>query len=182
MVLVVATVSVVAKEIIFQITRKVSRVTGSSALYANAWHHRSDAFSSAAVLIGGVASLLGWGYADNVATVVVGFMIIWVAGKFFIEGLIELSEHSADRESIRKIESVLSQDKEIRGWHALRTRKLGAELFVDVHILVDPKFSVVEGHDISIKVEERIKKELSKPVNILVHIEPDTKDSHRNEK
>lgn len=106
------------------------------------------------------------------ATIVVGIMIMGVAGKIFFEGFIELSEHSADSESIRKIERILSEDKEISSWHALRTRKLGAELCVDVHILVNPDLSVKDSHDISVKIEERIMKELSKPVSILVHIEP----------
>lgn len=173
MILVVAFVSVIFKEILFYMTRKVSRITQSTVLYANAWHHRSDSLSSFAVLIGGAASLLGWGLADQVATIVVGFMIIGVAGKILFDNLIELSEHSADSESIQKIEMVLSKEADISSWHALRTRKLGAELFIDVHLLVDPVLSVQKSHDISMKIEGKIKKELSKPSNILVHIEPD---------
>lgn len=173
MLLVVAFVSVVSKEILFFITRRISRITQSTVLYANAWHHRSDSLSSLAVLIGGVAGLLGWGYADQVATIVVGFMIIGVAGKILFDGLIELSEHSADSESIQKIEDVLSKETGISSWHALRTRKLGAELFIDVHVLVDPALSVQKSHDISMEIEAKIKKELSNPSNILVHIEPD---------
>jgi len=172
-ILLVASVSVVSKEILFYITRKVARITQSTVLYANAWHHRSDSFSSFAVLIGGVASLLGWGHADQVATIIVGFMIIGVAGKILFDSFIELSEHSVDSESIQKIENVLSKETEISSWHALRTRKLGAELFIDVHVLVDPAWSVQKSHDISMKIEGKIKKELSKPSNILVHIEPD---------
>lgn len=172
MVLIVAVVSVISKEIIFFMTRKVARITGSVALYANAWHHRSDSLSSVAVLIGGGVSLFGWGYADQTATIVVGFMIMGVAGKIFFEGLVELSEHAADSESIQKIEEVLSEEKEVSSWHALRTRKLGAELFVDVHVLVNPILSVLESHNISAKIEKEIKQKLSKPVNVLVHIEP----------
>ena len=174
-VLVVAAVSVISKEKIFFITRKISRITRSTALYANAWHHRSDSLSSIAVLIGGVVSLLGWGHADQIATIVVGFMIIGVAGKIFFEGFIELSEHSVDKESVQEIEKVLAKEKDISSWHALRTRKLGSELFIDVHVLVDPDLSVLKSHDISMKIEGKIKKELSKPLNILVHIEPDVK-------
>lgn len=177
MMLMVAAAAVVVKEVVFFATRKVARITGSTVLYANAWHHRSDSLSSMAVLIGGIASLLGWGYADQAATVVVAFMIIGVAGKIFSDGIIELSEHSADRKSIRKVEKVLSEETEISGWHALRTRKLGGELFADVHILVDPGLSVSRGHEICEKIEEKIKKELSRPVNVLIHIEPEKLDS-----
>lgn len=179
LVLVIAAVSVISKEILFFITRKIARITHSSVLYANAWHHRSDSLSSVAVLLGGAASLLGWGHADQVAAIVVGFMILGVSGKIFFEGLRELAEHSADSESIEKIEMVLSKEKDITSWHALRTRKLGAELCIDVHVLVDPVLSVQAGHDISMKIEEEIEKELSRPVNILVHVEPDIEEMRK---
>lgn len=174
-VLIVAWISVVAKEFIFRITRRVSRITHSTSLYANAWHHRSDAFSSVAVLIGGVASVAGWGYADRAATIVVGFMIMGVAGRILYEGLIELSEHSADEKSIEIIQKILSETEDISGWHRLRTRKLGGELFVDVHILVDPDLTVHQGHEICLRIEKRVQAELSNPVNILIHIDPEGK-------
>jgi len=170
--LVVAGISVVAKEILFFLTRKISRETHSTALYANAWHHRSDSLSSLAVLIGGAASLLGWGYADQVATIVVGLMIFGVAGKILYEGLIEITEHSADKESLEKINKILSEERDVSDWHALRTRKVGGELFVDLHLLVNPELSVRESHVICETVEARIEKELKKPVNVLTHIEP----------
>lgn len=177
-VLIIAAISVVSKEIIFRITRSVSQATLSASLYANAWHHRSDALSSVAVLAGGAAGLMGWGLADQTAAVVVGFMIFAVAGKILYEGLIELTEHSADEETLRAIEKVLSEDEGIGGWHSLRTRKLGGELFIDLHILVDPEISVLKGHGISHDVEKRIRKGLTKPVNILVHIEPSEEERH----
>lgn len=177
MILVVAGISIISKEIIFKITRRISRETESAALYANAWHHRSDSLSSVAVFSSGIAGLLGWGHADQIATILVGFMIMGVGGKIFYEGMVELSEHSADTKSIRKIDKVLSEEEEISDWHALRTRKLGGELFVDVHILVDPALSVSKSHQISERIEEKIKRELSNPLNILVHIEPEGKDT-----
>ena len=127
-------------------TRKISRETHSTALYANAWHHRSDSLSSGAVLIGGVASLLGWGYADQVATIVVGLMIIGIAGKILYEGLIEITEHAADKESLEKVHKILAEEQDVTDWHALRTRKVGGELFIDLHLLVNPEISVRDGH------------------------------------
>ena len=171
-VLVVAAISVFSKEVLFYKTRKVSRETESAALYANAWHHRSDSLSSVAVLLGGAVSLFGWGHGDQVATIVVGFMISGVGVKIFYECVIELAETSADKESIQTISQILSEQTDIETWHALRTRKLGGELFLDVHICVDPRLSVQEGHDISNRLESEIREKLSKPVNILVHIEP----------
>ena len=171
--LVIAAISVVSKEIIFSLTRKVARKTHSPALYANAWHHRSDSFSSVAVLLGGAASLFGWGYADHMAAIVVGFMIIAVGGKIFHDNLIVLTEHAADNKSVQVIKRILSDESEISGWHALRTRDLGGELYIDVHVLVDPKLTVLESHKISDKIEANIQMEIAKPVNILIHVDPD---------
>ena len=179
LVLVVAAVSVITKEIIFFMTRKIARITHSTVLYANAWHHRSDSLSSVAVLIGGIISLLGWGHADQLATIMVGFMIMGIACKILFEGVMELAEHSADKESIQKIEKFLTEEKGISSWHALRTRKLGGELCIDVHVLVDSTLSVLEGHDISVELEKKIKSVLSNPLNILVHIEPDIKEIYK---
>jgi cation diffusion facilitator family transporter len=172
MMLIVAGLSVVAKEMIFFLTRKVSRETHSTALYANAWHHRSDSLSSLAVLIGGIASLLGWGYADHAAAIVVGLMIVGVAGKILYEGLIEITEHSADKESIEKISQLLSMERDVLDWHALRSRRVGGELFVDLHLLVDPEISVKASHEICERVEDKIEGALKKPVNVLIHCEP----------
>lgn len=172
MVLVVAGISVFLKELLFVLTRKISKETHSTTLYANAWHHRSDSLSSVAVLIGGIASLLGWGHADHMATIAVGLMIMGVAGKILYEGLIELSEHAADKESIQKIEDVLNRESDVFDWHALRTRKVGGELFVDVHLVVDPDISVRESHEICNKIERKMHEELTKPANILIHCDP----------
>ncbi len=172
-VLVIAGVSILGKEIMFRATRKVSHQTNSPSLYANAWHHRSDAFSSVAVFFGGIAGLFGWGYADHAATIVVGLMIIMIAGKIFYAGLIELTDQSADKESLEKIGKILSEDKRILNWHRLRTRKVGGELFLDMHILVHKTLSVGESHAITVEIEDKVKKALPYPVNILIHVEPE---------
>jgi len=171
-VLIVALVSIILKELIFRATRKVSAKISSAALYANAWHHRTDALSSIAVFIGGIASILGWGYADQVAAIAVAVMIFAVGWKIFYEGLIELTEHSADESSISNIEAIFAHAKDITGWHALRTRKVGGELFVDVHIQVDPDLTVTAGHDIATRLKNEVEQGLDRPVNVLVHIEP----------
>jgi cation diffusion facilitator family transporter len=177
--LVVAGISVAVKEILFFLTRKVSRETHSTALYANAWHHRSDSLSSMAVMIGAIASLFGWGHADHVATTVVGLMIMGVAGKILYEGLVELTEHSADKESVQVIRDILDKYREVLDWHALRTRRVGGELFVDVHICVDPDMTVKLSHDICDEIEKRIKGKLSKPANILIHVDPYSEKNER---
>ena len=172
-VLVIAGVSVAAKEGLYQVTRRVSIRHQSSLLYANAWHHRSDALSSVAVLIGGGAALRGFGYGDQIAGLLVGLMVILVAVKIALGALFELSEGAADRQTISAVEEVLDQHPGVRGWHLLRSRKVGSEIFMDVHVLVKPTLTVAEGHRITRSVEGAVARALTKPVNILVHMEPD---------
>lgn len=168
-----AAVSVLAKELLYRVTRRVSIRYHSSLLYANAWHHRSDALSSVAVLAGGTAAFLGFHYGDQIAALVVGLMVVVVGGKIGTETLFELTEGAADPESIAAAEGVLNHQAGVHSWHLLRTRKLGRELFMDVHILVEPNLTVAQGHRISLTVEEAIAEALARPVNVLVHVEPD---------
>jgi len=171
-VVIIALISVLAKELLFQFTKRLARQIHSSSLHANAWHHRSDALSSVAVLIGGVLSLVGFGFGDQIAGLVVGIMIIAVAGKILFDGMKELSEHAIDRESIKIIAQILNNHQQVTQWHKLRTRKIGAELFVDVHIHVDPNLSVYESHKFTKEIEALIQEQLPLPVNILIHVEP----------
>lgn len=174
-----AIVSLIAKEILFQLTRNVARATHSSSLYANAWHHRSDALSSLAVLIGGASSLLGFGYGDHIAGLLVSIMIMAVGGRIMFDNLKELSEHAIDGEMVETIESVLTENKDICHWHKLRTRKIGSEIFVDVHIHVHPELTVRDSHTLTWDIEDAIEQKLSLPVTTLIHVEP-CKDEELN--
>jgi len=178
-VVIIAFVSVVAKEVLFQYTRKIAQQVHSSSLFANAWHHRSDALSSVAVIFGGVLSLFGFGYGDQLAGLIVGMMVIAVAVKIIIENVKELSEHAIDDEIIQFIKTVLKNHGEVNHWHKLRTRKIGSELFIDVHIQVNPDLSVYKSHKFTKDIEHEIQKNCVYPVNVLIHVEP---FMERNEK
>jgi len=169
----VALLSVFSKEAIYQITRRVAVSTGSSAAYANAWHHRSDAFSSVAVVVGFVATRFGYEHGDQVATVAVGLMIILVAAKIIDGCLNEFAERAVDEGTVEQIKHILSTQDRVRQWHKLRTRSVGREIFMDVHILVNPALSITEAHTIAESLEEALHASLSRPVNIMVHVEPD---------
>ncbi|MBE0536369.1 MAG: cation transporter [Phycisphaerae bacterium] len=172
-VLVVALLSVFSKEALYQVTRKIAVSTGSSALYANAWHHRSDAFSSIAVVIGFIATRFGYQYGDQVATVAVGLMIILVAAKIIDGCLHEFAERSVDKDTVEDIKDIIAAQDRVQQWHQLRTRSVGREIFMDVHILVDPQISITEAHEIAESLEEALHAGLTRPVNIMVHVEPD---------
>jgi len=169
----VACLSVALKETIFRITVKAAKQSHSSALYANAWHHRSDALSSIAVLIGVVALRFGYGLGDEIATMAVGLLIILVGVRVVGECLSELAESAVDQNTLKQITSIIEANPAIRQWHKLRTRSVGREIFLDLHILVDPQLNIKEAHDIAENLEDSVEKSLPCPVNITVHIEPD---------
>ncbi len=172
-ILVGALLSIVAKEWLYQVTKRVARRLHSPAVYANAWHHRSDAFSSVAVLIGYVSLVFGFDHGDQVAAIAVGLMVVFVGVKVVSDSLTELTEGAVDPGTIQHIESVINAEPAIRQWHRLRTRTVGREVFLDVHILVDPQLNIAAAHDVSERLEKAMDEQISRPVNITVHIEPD---------
>lgn len=173
-ILAAAIVSIAAKEWLYRITQKIAIQSHSPALYANAWHHRSDALSSVAVAIGFVALAFGFGHGDQVAAIAVGLMIIWVGVSVVSDALRELTEAAVDSETIEHIKRVINSDASIRQWHKLRTRTVGREVFLDLHILVDPDLNVTAAHEIAERLERAMDEQIPRPTNITIHIEPDT--------
>ncbi len=175
-VLIAAIVSIAAKEWLYRATQKIAVQSHSPALYANAWHHRSDALSSVAVVIGFISLEFGFGHGDQVAAIAVGLMIIWVGVRVVSDSLRELSESAVDSDTIEHIRDVINADSSIRQWHKLRTRTVGREVFLDLHILVDPDLDIAAAHQISESLEHALDEQITRPVNITVHIEPDIPD------
>lgn len=171
--LIVAAVSIVVKELLYQLTKKVAIRTHSSALYANAWHHRSDALSSIAVVIGLVLFMMGFTYGDRIAAIAVGLMIVLVAVQILGQGIRELTEGAVDDETIDQIKKIVNSDSSIHQWHKLRTRTVGREVFLDLHILVDPALDISAAHKITENLENTLSDQIARPVNITIHIEPD---------
>ncbi|MHC4644864.1 MAG: cation diffusion facilitator family transporter [Planctomycetota bacterium] len=178
-VLAVAAISIISKELLYRVTKRVAVTTQSSALYANAWHHRSDALSSVAVVIGAVAMMLDFKSGDHIAAMAVGLMIALVGGRVIVDCLNELTEGAVDQATIDHIRDIVNSNNRIRQWHGLRTRTVGREVFIDLHILVDPELNVAAAHEIAEGLEEAMHKEIFRPVNIIVHVEPDLPDLRR---
>ncbi len=172
-VLIAAIVSIAAKEWLYRATKRIAIQSHSPALYANAWHHRSDALSSVAVVIGFISLEFGFGHGDQVAAIAVGLMIIWVGVRVVGDSLRELSEGAVDSDTVERIRDVINTDSSIRQWHKLRTRTVGREVFLDLHILVDPDLNVTDAHEIAESLENALHEQIARPVNITVHIEPD---------
>jgi cation diffusion facilitator family transporter len=172
-VLFVALISVVVKELLYRLTKRIAIKSHSSALYANAWHHRSDAFSSIAVVAGFISLKFGFKYGDQMAAAAVGLMIILVAIRVISDCLHEFRESAVDSDTIEHIKSIINENSAIHEWHKLRTRMVGREVFLDLHILVDPDLSIAAGHEIAENLEKTLDEEIIRPVNITIHIEPD---------
>lgn len=177
-VVVLALLSIGTKEALYHGTLRVAERTGSPSLRANAWHHRTDALSSLAVLAGALASLAGWHHGDQAAGVVVGLMVLAAGASIGLGGLRDLAEHSIEEGTLVEIRACLDRYPGLRGWHRLRTRKVGREAFMDVHVLLDPSISVSEGHRIVTRLEDAIRSRLRHPVHFSIHMEPDDPD-HR---
>ncbi|MFQ6036191.1 MAG: cation diffusion facilitator family transporter, partial [Sedimentisphaerales bacterium] len=171
-VLVVAVIAVAVKELLFRLTRRTAVRTHSAAVYANAWHQRSDALSSVAVIIGFISLKLGFDYGDQIAAIAVGLMVILIGVRLTGDCLGELTESAIDQSTIERIKNIINANSAIRQWHRLRTRTVGREVFLDVHILVDPNLNVAAAHEIAQSLEDTLDEQITRPVNITVHIEP----------
>jgi len=172
-VLIVAILSIASKEWLYRVTQKAAIQSHSTALYANAWHHRSDALSSVAVVAGFIFLEFGFGHGDHVAAIAVGLMIILVGVRVIGDCLHELTESAVDSDTIEHIRDIINADASIRQWHKLRSRTVGREVFLDLHILVDPNLSITAAHEIAENLEKAVAEQIAQPVNITVHIEPD---------
>ena len=124
-VLFVAFISVITKEFLYQRTIKSAKRLDSMALYANAWHHRSDALSSIAVIVGVSSSMFGFLPGDSIAGLFVGLMIVIIGIKFLIKAGKELMEGSVEEDVLQSIKMILDEHPDVKSWHKLRTRKVG---------------------------------------------------------
>jgi cation diffusion facilitator family transporter len=173
--LVAAVLSIVIKEWLYRYTMVYARKLRSDALTANAWHHRSDAFSSIGTTIGvGSAILLGgkWAVLDPIAAVILSFFIFKVAFDISYKNLDELLEASLDSTTYRTIEEILISTEGVLGFHELKTRKIGNAMAADVHIEVDRNLNIVDAHEISVQVEDRLKEFCGKNGYFSIHVEP----------
>lgn len=170
----VAAVSVVSKEWLFRATRRTARQLRSSSLEANAWHHRSDALSSVAVLVGGLAATAGFAQGDQVAAIAVALLVGWAATRILRGALYELTEGALSAAEQDQVAQAIASVSGVQSWHKLRTRGSGRGAFVDVHIQVDPTLSVADSHAIASRVEEAVREALGDRGSVVVHVEPAT--------
>jgi cation diffusion facilitator family transporter len=171
--LVAAFISVFAKEAIYQYTVRIARRLRSNMLHANAWHSRSDAISSIVVVIGVGGTMAGLPWLDAVAAIVVALMIAKIAWDLLWKSLQELIDTALDTEQVEAISASIRDVPGVRSLHMLRTRRSGSDALVDVHIQVDPRLSVSEGHQIGESVRGGLLEDTDEVTDVTVHIDPE---------
>ncbi len=170
--LVFACLAVVAKESLYRYTLRAARKTHSSLLESNAWHHRSDALSSIVVAIGISAQLLGIAHMDALAAIVVACMICLMGYRLGRKALFELIDTGLEPELVGAVRQAMLASDSVIGIHNLRTRSMGGLGYIDAHIEVDPDLTVSEAHYIAHKIEQLVKKEFSRIIDVQIHIDP----------
>lgn len=173
--LIAAIVSILAKEGIYRYTIYKERAIHSSALIANAWHHRSDALTSVAALVGiGGAMILGskWAVLDPIAAAVVSIFIIKAAYDLIKPNLDELLEKALSEEQKQGISKIVLDTPGVVDMHRLRTRRVGNNLAIELHIKMDGNMSLSQAHEIATEVEKRLKQAYGNDIHTGIHMEP----------
>ncbi len=171
--LAVAIVSVISKEGIYHYTVRTARRLRSDMLMANAWHSRSDAISSIVVVIGVAGAMFGYAYLDAVAAIVVAVMIAKIGFDLVRSSTMELIDTALEPKQVETIRQEIFKVPGVRALHMLRTRKSGGDALIDVHIQVDPRVSVSEGHQIGEAVRNRLLEQVEEVSDVTVHIDPE---------
>lgn len=173
--LIAALVSILIKELLYRVTLVVGKKENSQALIANAWHHRSDAFSSIGTALGiGGAILLGdqWRILDPLAAVIVSIFIVRVSLKLVIPAINDLLEQSLPAEVENEIISIIEETPEVRNPHNLCTRRIGNDFAIEVHIRVDGNTTVMHAHEITRDIEQKLRDKFGPATHITLHVEP----------
>ena len=173
--LVAAIISIVSKEGMYWYTRINAKRIDSSALMADAWHHRSDAFSSVGALVGIAGARMGFPVMDSIASLVIFLFIVKAAYDIFKDSIDKMVDHSCDEETEKDIFECVIENEDVMGVDLLQTRIFGNKIYVDVEIQVDGSYTLQEAHKIAETVHDNIEKNFPKVKHIMVHVNPAVK-------
>lgn len=172
-----AVVSIAVKEIMFHATMRVAKKEHSSALKADAWHHRSDALSSIGSLIGVVFAMCGFPIMDAIASVIICIFILKTSIDIIIESVKSLTDSACDQKTIKRLRKIILSVDGVSGIDLLKTRVFGSGFYVDVEISVDAKLSLEDAHSIAEKVHDKIEEKIPEVLHCMVHMNPEEKKS-----
>ena len=170
-----ALISIVAKEWCYRFTVRVGREAQSQAVVANAWHHRSDAFSSIGTALGiGGAIFFGerWTVLDPIAAVVVSVFIVKTAVALMKQASDELLEKSLPDDVERKIKEIAEREAGVSGIHNIRTRRIGSRISIEMHLRMPGDITLYEAHRRATCIEHRLRREFGEGTYISLHLEP----------
>lgn len=170
--LVTAIVSIISKEAMYWYTRHYAKKIDSGALMADAWHHRSDAFSSIGALIGISGAMLGFPVMDSVASLVIFIFIVKASYDIFKDATDKMVDHSCDEETEKQIYDCVMKNENVIAIDLLQTRIFGNKIYVDVEFQADPSYTLLEAHHIAETVHDDIEKNFPKVKHIMVHVNP----------
>lgn len=165
--------SIVSKEALYHYTIFVGEKTRSTMLKANAWHHRSDAFSSVIALVGVGGSMMGIVWLDAVAAIGVILMIAQIGWSLTMSGAQELVDTGLNADKLEEIQEIINATDGVIAIHELRTRRMGSNVLMDVHILVNPRISVSEGHHIGEIMRLTLLDKVEEISEVIAHIDPE---------
>ena len=170
--LIAAVVSIVSKEAMYWYTRYYAKKIDSSALMADAWHHRSDAFSSIGALVGIGGARVGFPVMDSIASLVIFVFIVKAAYDIFKDAMDKMLDHSCDEETEKQIYDCVMKNEHVRGIDLLQTRIFGNKIYVDVEIQLYASYTLEEAHNIAETVHKDIEDSFPKVKHIMVHVNP----------
>ncbi|MCL2057916.1 MAG: cation diffusion facilitator family transporter [Oscillospiraceae bacterium] len=172
--LIAATVSIVTKEAMYWYVRGAAKTVNSTALMAEAWHHRSDAFSSIGSFVGILGARLGFPLLDPLAGIVISLLIIKAAIDIFREAVAKMTDRACDDETTEQIRSLIMGHESVEGIDQLKTRLFGNKIYVDVEILLNGAQSLHEAHDIAQDVHDSVERNIPHIKHCMIHVNPAT--------
>lgn len=180
--LIIIVISIVSKEWLYHYTRRAGERIHSDAVVANAWHHRSDAFSSIATLIGVTGAMFmgdKWRVLDPIAAIIVGIFILVVGIRMASPALGEMLGAALPPDQLKILGKALDDTPGVLAWHRMRTFKSGNDAYVEVHIKVDPDINVRQAHGIASLAERNMSRSLEGlETHLTTHIEPYDPQKH----
>lgn len=170
--LIAAIISIISKEAMYWYTRYNAKKIDSSALMADAWHHRSDAFSSIGALIGIAGARLGFPIMDSIASLIIFVFIIKAAYDIFKDAIDKMVDHACDDDTVNQIRECVIKHEDVLGIDMLQTRIFGNKIYVDLEIATDGSYTLSKAHTIAESVHDDIEKSFPKVKHIMVHVNP----------
>lgn len=170
--LIAAIVSIIVKEGMFWYTRHYAKILDSAAFMADAWHHRSDAFSSIGSLIGIGGAMLGFPVLDPIASVIICCFILKVAFDILKDALNKMLDTSCNDEYEQTLADYIKNQDGVIRLDLLRTRMFGNKIYIDTEIAVDGDLSLRDAHDIAERVHDKVEADFPNTKHIMIHVNP----------